>query len=219
MGIKAHIYTGIRKAIISEALSPGERLVESQLCKEFGASRGPVREALAQLSRDGFVELIPNKGALVTKLSLQDLKDYYALIALLESNAVEWAVPNFSKSDLALLAAINQDLASIIAGDPDECLDAWTRHNLLFHRLFWEKSGNLKLVEQIREIRQRILRYRYTSLMVPSFREYLQDHNDIIEAARQKDAQTASEAMYRHIFRALNVLIKYISRMPGHGDG
>jgi DNA-binding GntR family transcriptional regulator len=216
MSIKTQIYSGIRKAIITEKLSPGERLVESQLCKSFGASRGPVREALAQLGRDGFIELIPNKGALVTKLSLQDLKDYYALIALLESKAVEWAVPQLTQSDLALLSAINKDLSIIISGDSEESLEAWTRHNRLFHRLFWEKSGNSKLVEQIREIRQRILRYRYTSLMVPSYAAYLQDHVDIIEAARNKDAKKASDVMSRHISRALDVLIEFFSRLPGH---
>lgn len=216
MSIKAQIYSGIQKDIIIEKLSPGERLVESQLCMRFGASRGPVREALAQLSRDGFIELIPNKGALVTKLSLQDLKDYYSLIALLESKAVQWAVPTLTPSDLAILSAINQDLSIIISGDSEESLEAWTRHNLLFHRLFWEKSGNLRLVEQIKEIRQRIQRYRYTSLMVSSYEAYLRDHIDIIEATKKKDAQKASDVMSRHIFRALEVLINFFSRLPGH---
>ena len=219
MTVKKNIYHGIRKAIISENLHPGERLIEQDLCKEFGASRGPVREVLTQLSREGFVELIPNKGALVSKLSIQDLKDYYALVALLESKAVEWSIPNLIPSDVAILEAINQDLEKIVAGDEEECLQAWGRHNLLFHRLFWEKSGNARLVEQIHEIRQRILRYRYTSLMVPSFTDYLSDHKTIIEAIKEKDARKASRAMHRHILRALDVLLKHFARIPGQNSG
>ncbi len=219
MSVKKNIYHGIRKAIISESLHPGERLVEVELCKEYGASRGPVREVLAQLSREGFVELVPNKGALVNKLSIQDLRDYYALVALLESKAVEWSVPHLIPSDVAVLEAINRDLEKIAAGDDEECLQAWGRHNLLFHRLFWEKSGNARLVEQIQEIRQRILRYRYTSLMVPSFTDYLSDHNTIIAAVKEKDAHKSGLAMHRHILRALNVLLKHFARIPGRNNG
>ncbi len=219
MSVKDDIYRGIQKAIISENLSPGERLVEVQLCKEFGASRGPVREALTQLNREGFVELIPNKGAVVTKLSIQDLRDYYALAALLESKAVEWAIPHLNSSSVAVLRTINKDLAKIAAGDEEDCLPAWTRHNLRFHRFFWEKSGNFRLVEQIQEIRQRILRYRYTSLMVPSFSDYLSDHDTIIAAVKEKDAHKAGRAMHRHILRALDVLLKHFARMPGRING
>ena len=218
MGVKDDIYRGIRKAIISESLSPGERLVEVQLCREFGVSRGPVREVLTQLNREGFVELIPNKGAVVSKLSVQDLRDYYALVALLESKAVEWSVSHLTPSDIAVLTAINRDLEKIATSDEEECLQAWSRHNLLFHRLFWEKSGNSKLVEQIREIRQRILRYRYTSLMVPSFSDYLSDHESIIEAAEQRNAGKARLVMHQHILRALDVLLKHFTRMPGQND-
>lgn len=216
MSVKDDIYRGIRKAIISESLSPGERLIEAQLCRDFGASRGPIREALTQLNREGFVELVPNKGAVVTKLSVQDLRDYYALAALLESKAVEWAIPHLSPGNVASLMTINQDLAEIAAGDEDDCLQAWTRYNLQFHRLFWEKSGNFRLVEQIQEIRQHILRYRYTSLMVPSFNDYLSDHDTIIAAVKEKDAHKAGRAMHQHILRALDVLLKHFARIPGH---
>jgi DNA-binding GntR family transcriptional regulator len=216
MGIRNKIYKRIREDVIIAKLSPGERLIESQLCKRFGASRGPVREALAQLCRDGFIDLIPNRGAVVTKLSIQDLKNYYSLIALLESKAVEWAVPRLTKSDLAILSTINDDLSIIIIDGSEKPLEAWTRHNFLFHCLFWEKSGNSRLVEQIKEIRQRILRYRYTSLMVPSYEEYLQDHNNIIEAAKNKDAERASEIMNLHILRALKVLTEFFSSLPDH---
>ena len=219
MGVKDDIYSGIRKAIISESLSPGERLIEVQLCREFGASRGPVREVLTQLNREGFVELIPNKGAVVSKLSVQDLRDYYALVALLESKAVEWSVPHLTPADLTALTAINKDLGKIAASDDEVCLQTWSRHNLLFHRRFWEKSGNSRLVEQIQEIRQRILRYRYTSLMVPSFSDYLSDHGAIIAAAEEKNALKASQVMHRHILRALDVLLKHFTRIPGQNNG
>ncbi len=215
MSVKEDIYRGIRKAIIDESLSPGERLVEANLCKEFGASRGPVREAFTQLNREGFVELIPNKGAVVTKISVQDLRDYYTLVAMLESKAVEWAIPGLNPSDVTALTAINQDMAKIVANDEEDCLQAWTRKNMQFHRFFWEKSGNLKLVEQIQEMRQRILRYRYTSLMVSSFSDYLGDHEAIIAAVKDKDAHRASLIMRQHILRALDVLLKHFARLPG----
>jgi len=172
-----------------------------------------VREALTQLSQEGFVDIVPNKGAVVTKLSVQDLKDYYALIALLEGKAVEWAVPNLNKRDIDMLMKISHRLESVISGAEEKSIQTWTRENLKFHHLFWEKSHNLKLLEHIQEIRLRILRYRYTSLMVLSFKEYLDDHNAIIEASLNKDVKKASEIMSQHIFRALDVLLIHFRRI------
>jgi DNA-binding GntR family transcriptional regulator len=215
MSVKDDIYSGIRKAIVTENLSPGERLVESQLCQQFGASRGPVREVLTQLNREGFVSLIPNKGAVVTKLSLQDLKDYYALIALLESKAAEWAVPNFIPADIEILKEIVEQLKMADPGDKEESVAKWGHHNLRFHRHFWEKSGNIRLVEQIEEIRQRILRYRYLSLMVPSFNDYHKDHRKIITTAKNGDAKKTGKIMYSHIIRARDLLLQHLTQIQG----
>ena len=216
MRVKTELYKSIRRAIVLENLNPGERLVESQLCRQYGVSRGPVREVLAQLSREGFVELIPNKGAAVAKISVEDLGEYYTLIALLESQAVKWAVPRLGTTHLAALAEINQELAKIIAGGKEEGVQAWGRYNLRFHRVFWENSGNRKLEEQIHELRQRIQRYRYTSLMVPSYREYWRDHETIISATHRQAPDEAGQAMQRHIMRALDVLMQYFTHIPGH---
>jgi DNA-binding GntR family transcriptional regulator len=214
MGIKENICSEIRHGIVLGQINPGERLIETELSKKFGVSRGPIREALTQLSKEGFVTLIPNRGAVVAKISAQDLKDFYSLLALLESKAVEWATLKLSPADVDELAAINESLKRTISGDNEERVRGWSQLNLAFHRFFWKKCGNEKLSWLVEEIRQRIFRYRYTSLMVTSFEAYLQDHGAIIEAVRRREPAQAGRAMEEHILRALRVLMEFFSHVP-----
>jgi DNA-binding GntR family transcriptional regulator len=214
MGIKEKICKEIRNRVVLGQLNPGERLIETELSRKFGVSRGPIREALTQLSKEGFVTLIPNKGAVVAKISAQDLKDFYSLLAVLESKAVEWAVPTLNTADIDELVAINESLKRTISGDEEERLRSWSQQNLAFHRFFWKKCGNEKLSWLVEEIRQRIFRYRYTSLMVTSFEDYLQDHGAIIETVRRKEPAKAGRAMEEHILRALRVLMEFFSHVP-----
>ena len=214
MGIKEKIRKEIRDQIVLGKLNPGERLVEAQLSKRFGVSRGPIREALTQLEKEGFLTLIPNKGAAVAKISAEDLKDFYSLLALLESKAVEWATPSLTQADFDKLEAISNSLKNVMTCDEEDRLRFWAEHNLVFHRFFWDRCGNARLRWLVEEIRQRIFRYRYTSLMVTSFEAYLQDHSDIIAAVKSRDAARAGQTMENHILRALRVLMEFFSHMP-----
>jgi len=214
MGVKEKISKEIRDQIVLGKLNPGERLVEAQLGKRFGVSRGPIREALAQLEKEGFLTRIPNKGAAVAKISAEDLKDFYALLALLESKAVEWATSSLTQGDFDKLEVISDSLKNVMTCDEEDRLRFWVENNLAFHRFFWDRCGNARLGWLVEEIRQRILRYRYTSLMVTSFEVYLQDHSNIIAAVKSRDAARAGQTMENHILRALRVLMEFFSHMP-----
>ena len=213
MQIREKIYTALKDEIVLGTLNPGERLVETRLTQRFGASRGPVREALTRLQKEGFVTLTPHKGAAVAKISATDLEDYYSLIALLESNSVRWSVDRLGLSDIAELSKINQELRQVAEAPEGDALSRWSRLNLLFHGLFWDRCGNAKLKQVVNQLRRRIFRFRYTSLMVASFMDYFHDHEAIISAVRQKDPEAAAVAMSDHISRALKVLVDHFHRI------
>ena len=214
MTAKETIYKEIRDRIVLGTLNPGEHLTEAQLSGKFGVSRGPIREALTQLSREGFVTLTPNKGAMVAKTSPRELEDFYSLLALLERQAVEWATPSLTEAHIEKLAATNESLRDVITSDQEDRIRQWTVQNLEFHSFFWGTCGNEKLGWLVKQIRQRIFRYRYTSLMVTSFEDYFRDHADIIEAVRLNDPHRAGQIMEQHIKRALRVLMDFFSHMP-----
>jgi len=212
--VKESIYSDLRKAIIFGKLGPGERLIEIQLSQQYNCSRGPIREALSKLAQEGFVEIFPNRGASVAKISSEEVADYYSLLALLEGKAVEWATPNLNQKDFALLDHIQKLLHQSLDKEEDLRMRLWSEHNRSFHQVFWVRCGNRKLRDTVEDIRQQIFRFRYTSLMVASYNDYYKDHEEIIAAAKAGNAEEAGRAMVRHIERAKQVLNDFFTTVP-----
>ena len=213
MNIKTRIYKQIRDEIIYGKLMPGERLPETKLSKTLGCSRAPVREAINQLENEGFVFRKPNRGVVVNKSSPEEIIDYYSVLEVLESQAVEWAVNHLTSQDINKLEDMNNSMKKISTNDKTY-IQKWVSLNVAFHRSFSEKCGNEKMVWLVDEIRLRITRYRYLSFMITSFNDYIRDHEAIIEALRQQDAAKAKAAMKSHISRAKKVLLNHFFYMP-----
>jgi DNA-binding GntR family transcriptional regulator len=83
----------LRAAILSGTLAPGEKIIEEQLCADFGISRAPLREALRLLGQQGLVDHLPRRGARVTEWSTADILQLFALRHVLERHAIELALP------------------------------------------------------------------------------------------------------------------------------
>ena len=211
--LKERISKALRDDIIFGRLMPGERIKEAWLSEKFKCSRGPVRETLIQLEREGFLELIPNQGAIVSKISPKEVEDFYALLELLEGKAVRWATPLLKPEDINSLKQLNNRIREISTKSKN-CIEEWIPLNLAFHRFFREKCGNDKLNWIIEEIRIRITRFRYTSLLVDSFDEYVKDHDEIIALVHKGNAVEAEKAMQRHIRHAKKILMRFLSRFP-----
>src|SRR5579871_5688691 len=96
----------LREAIYSGQLAPNERLREEVLASSLGLSRGPVREALAQLEREGLVIRQPNKSAVVARLSLEDLEEVYSLRQSLEELAVRHTIRNGDEQHFDQMQAV-----------------------------------------------------------------------------------------------------------------
>ena len=87
--LSAGLYQEIQKDILSGEIESGSKLTEAAVCKRYGVSRTPVREAFRQLEADGLIENIPNRGAFVTGLTKRDISDLFDLRTLFEMQAVE----------------------------------------------------------------------------------------------------------------------------------
>lgn len=212
--LKKRIHRQTRHEIIFGEITPGERITENLLTDKFQCSRGPVREALIQLEREGFLVLVPNQGAIVTKISPKEVEDFYTLLELLEGKAVEWAVSRLTSADINQLTDMNNQLKLIFRDDKNP-VERWVPLNRDFHRFFRERCGNEKMNWIIEEIRLRITRHRFTSLAVTALDDYIKDHEAIIEAIRRGNPGKAREAMEAHIHRARLVLMDFLSRFPG----
>ena len=136
--LKSHIFHKLRDAIVSGRYRPGDRLNESQIAREIGVSRIPVREALMQLQECGLVMNHERRGMFVTRLSEEDVQRINSLRVVLEAEALKLCRLKISKADAARLTNIMERMEAWTEGTE---IDA-AALDLEFHRTLWEAAGN-----------------------------------------------------------------------------
>ena len=210
------LYKTLREEIIQGKLNPGERLVEKDISHRLGTTRGYVRDALKLLNADGFVILSHGKGATVAKISYQETKDLYELLALLESKSVALAAPHLNTSDLDKLAENNAIMKKCITTeDRSEAQKEWQESNFQFHKLFAEKSGNRELKEMVENVRWRTFDFRYVYLFEPHFAFFVDQHTALIEAIKNRKFIRAKKIMEDHVNKASVVVLKSLEKVSG----
>ncbi|WP_206811373.1 GntR family transcriptional regulator [Paradesulfitobacterium ferrireducens] len=198
------VFEAMREAIISGVLKPGERLMEIQLAEEMGVSRTPVREAIRKLELEGFVVMIPRKGAYVAGVSHKDVADVFEIRAALEGLAAGLAAERVTEDEIEQMERVlfykegeERDLEMIVKSDTD------------FHALVYKASRNQRLVQILENLREQIQRFRATSLAVPGrVRDALEEHRAIVEALANHDVEKAQELANSHIVTAENVMFE-----------
>jgi len=214
------IYKAIRDEIFGGNLNPGEHLIEKELCERLGTSRGYVREALKMLSADGFVVINRGRGARVTKISYQDTKNLYELLAVLEARSAELAAPHLTPEDLEELLTINQKMRECInAKDKANARRIWQEANLEFHRLFAVKSGNQELKALVESVRWRTFDFRYVVLFEPYYSFFVDQHESLILAIKNKRFKKIRKIMEAHVNKASEVLLLSLEKVSGFYPG
>lgn len=211
--LREKILETIRDAILKGSLRPGERVSEPELAERFGISRTPIREAFRQLESEGYLEVVPRKGAVVASLSERDIVEFYSIKSILEGHAARIAAERMSDRDVERLEAINTKLQQIAAaGD----IKSFFRVHDEFHELFIKVSGNDKLVELINQLVLKFNRLRLASLSQPGRMEIsVQEHRKIIEAFRCHDGEKAENLVRHTATIGAEVLIQNLAREQG----
>jgi DNA-binding GntR family transcriptional regulator len=189
--LREKILETIRDAIMSGSLKAGEKVAEPELAERFGISRTPIREAFRQLESEGYLTVIPRKGAVVTTFSQEDVEEFYAIKSILEGYAARRACEKLTDKEIDRLEAINGRLKQMAAeGDVGHFFKV---HND-FHDLFIRAAANEKLVELINSLVSRFKRLRVASLSLPGRMEVsVQEHEKIIDAFRKRNGELAEK--------------------------
>ena len=116
MSLPDQVYDHLFKAIISGELKPGEKLVENELCKEFGTSRAPIRESFRILESEGLIVIQPRKGTYVKALTRGDIEEAFAVREALESLAAKLAVPHMTETEMNALANFIKEMDNSFDG-------------------------------------------------------------------------------------------------------
>lgn len=194
----------LRRMIVENELEPGERINERGLCERFGVSRTPLREALKVLSREGYVQLTPNRGATVAALTEDDLNDAFPIMAVLEALAGELAARNASDAEIAAILADHARMrAAFESGD----ISAYFALNEAIHLGIAAASGNPTLEQMQRSLDGRVRRGRFqANIGTARWRQAMAEHEEIAEALAARDAARLSEVLRRHLHNKLTAL-------------
>ncbi|MCQ2435899.1 MAG: GntR family transcriptional regulator, partial [Clostridia bacterium] len=194
--LEVKIYRDLEEAIITGKYEPGTPLTEIRLSHEFNVSRTPVREALHRLEKDGLIELIPNKGAVVRGISRSDLIDIYSIRKRLEGFAAATAAKNITDDDIARLEDI-VDMAEFYSGrnNMDKLKDLDTD----FHEYIYQTSGSRILKNVLVDLHRSIGAYRKLSMSTPNrLTETTKEHKAIFEAIKAHDSELADKLAAAH---------------------
>jgi DNA-binding GntR family transcriptional regulator len=195
--LRGRVYQHLREGILSNRIAPGTVLQEVPLAESLGVSRGPIREALGDLAAEGLVTITPRRGAVVTSLSKRDFLEAYQVREVLESLAVQLAVPVMTEDAFGELERLQERM--IEANDRNDFLGFFDA-NIEFHDSWVMAAGNGKLLDVYRRLIGQMVPYRRPSaLLRGGLDRSIAEHRDIIEAARARDPERASVLMLQHI--------------------
>ena len=200
------VFNTLRQAILTGELKPGERLMEIHLADKLGVSRTPVREAFRQLELEGLIQIVPNRGAYVTGITAKDVKDIYMIRSLLEGLCARLATEKITKEQLEEMEE-NIYLADFHAskGHMDQMAELDNR----FHDILYEACDSKMLEHTLRDYHQYVLRVRQKTLSTNTRgRASNDEHRQIMEAIKEKDADRAEQLANRHILNAYENMVK-----------
>jgi len=195
------LYREIRDSILSWSVSPGQILVETQLAKEHGVSKTPVREALALLSQEGLVEVIPRVGYRVTSMTPKDVDELFDLRVLLEGQAAAMAAVRATDQQLEALCATNHALNEKLGDSKIAPQEYNQQHQYELHLRIAELSGNRRMV---RFIDQMLREWDRARRIAPEAATWglvkdVMDSERICAALVARDPELVQDLMRKHI--------------------
>lgn len=197
----------LRDAIVNAKIAPGERLREEILASSMGVSRGPVREAIQRLEREGLVIIHPNRGATVARLSREDLDEVYSLRRALERLAIREAIRKADSAHFTEMASIVDEMVvrSRVSITPQLAADL----DIRFHQAMLESSGHKRLIRCWLDLRPQIHLFLLSRTVANAdFREHLvRSHTDILNSIRDRDEPRALATIDDH-FKGAYVRVK-----------
>jgi DNA-binding GntR family transcriptional regulator len=211
---RAHVYVALRDAIVTAALAPGRQLSENELAALLGVSRTPVREALQRLREERLVEVVPQLGTFVTRISTIAVGDAQFVREALECAAIREAAVRAGEADVAALDAI------VRRQEETEAADDYDRFYALdeeLHQAFCDLSGHGIAWSLTQRAKGHLNRIRRLSLPEPGYlQEMIAEHRAVIAAVAAHDADAAEQALRHHLRMVLSSLPAIRAQHPDY---
>ena len=189
-------YAILRERLILGELAPGADVSEPELAEQLEMSKTPVREALARLCVEGFMEAIPRRGYRVTPVTVSDMNDLFAVRGMLEGTAASLAATNLTEQELDVLDQLAN--ASYVMGE-GVSTKTFVTSNEEFHSAIARGSRNPRLHGLVMSHLEECARLFYMGTRVRDINpETANDHHRIVAVLRERDSEKARQAMVEH---------------------
>ncbi len=187
----------LRNMIDTGELTPGSRLNEIELCNSLDVSRTPLREAIRTLATEGLIELQPNRGAIVSIVSRDEVTEILPIMASLEGLGGRLAAVNMTDENVVKVRKLHdQMIRHYLASE----IPAYFETNRLIHELITEGSGNYTLIDTINSLSAKVRRARFSAKMTPeSWGDAVSEHEEIIQALEMRDANRLEKVLIKHV--------------------
>lgn len=203
----------LRDLITKGEIPPRERLNERLLSERFNISRTPLREAIKILSLEGLVELLPNRGAVVTELTLSEVEDLFQVVGSLEALAGELACARATNKDLAEISAMHYEMAEHFdnGNRPD-----YYKLNQRIHQRIVGCAQNAELSRVYKNLSLRLDRARYmANFSQERWAQAMKEHEDILNALQKRDSDALKTILKEHLEHKYAMLKQWLAENEG----
>ena len=205
--LRKKVLNYLREKILSGAMSPDERLIETRIAKEIGVSRTPIREALHNLEQERLVKAIPRVGYVVTRMQKEEVEEICEIRVAIEGLAIRRAIERAQKQ-------LAKDLKKNILRQRSELskgnLRAYVELDAQFHEMSAVLSGSSRLLDMTQMLRRHMLRFRIQALyIIETALKSLKGHERILEAVEKGDPRAAIAVLEQHLKSAKDDVLHY----------
>lgn len=189
------VFDALYNAVISVALPPGTKVSESEIAKQLGVSRQPVRDAFFRLSNLGFLSIRPQRATLITQISLDAVDDAVFTRTALETECLRTAL---TRANSALLAALEENM-ELQKQATEATAVAFHKLDEAFHESICNIAGHAHVWTLIKEQKAHLDRIRFLTLSQERRSLVIAEHTRIVNAVEAGDIPTADAALRAHI--------------------
>jgi DNA-binding GntR family transcriptional regulator len=190
------VYAELKEAILSGALDPGCPIDKAGLCEKLGVSRFPVSAAVSRLAYDQLVDVAPQHGSFVSRISLNDVRERLFIRGALEGEIAAEAARRMTREGRSALLLNMREAAAATEADDRAAFYAL---DVAFHQIMTTSLGMARAGEVLDNLRVHLERARRLLMSPPRLRDVLREHGAIVKAVEAGDPPAAREAMKRHV--------------------
>lgn len=197
--LHGELLTALRDFIVEGHLADGARVPEKELCERFSVSRTPLREALKVLASEGLIDLLPNRGARIRPLRLEDVRELFDVMGGLEALAGRLACEHIADEEIAEIERLHCEMYGFYLRRE---LHGYFRCNQAIHLAIVKAARNAALAETYQALSARLRRSRYSANLDQHrdrWGEAMREHEAMLDALRRRDGRTLSDIMFLHL--------------------